>query len=44
MEFQDCFLKIMEKAHAGEFFAVRPYGNAGDLKCDGYLIAWRLVC
>ncbi|WP_439144267.1 ABC-three component system protein [Planktotalea sp.] len=34
--FEDMFSRIMGHAHAGDFQAVRPYGNKGDLKCDGY--------
>lgn len=35
-EFEDLFSRIMGHAHPGDFQAVRPYGNRGDLKCDGY--------
>ena len=34
--FEDLFSKIMGHASPGDFQAVRPYGNRGDLKCDGY--------
>ncbi|WP_120632566.1 ABC-three component system protein [Ruegeria sp. EL01] len=34
--FEDLFSRIMGHAFAGDFQAVRPYGNKGDLKCDGY--------
>jgi len=36
-EFQDFFSEIMEKCHPGDFQRVRPWGNAGDRKNDGYL-------
>ncbi|MBA3406017.1 MAG: hypothetical protein H0U13_15265 [Gemmatimonadaceae bacterium] len=35
--FQDFFADLMEAAHPGDFERVRPYGNKGDLKCDGLL-------
>lgn len=35
--FQDFFSELMEAAHAQDFQRIRPYGNKGDLKCDGYL-------
>lgn len=35
--FQALFDDIMGHAHVGNFQKVRPYGNRGDLKCDGYL-------
>ncbi len=35
--FQDFFADVMEAAHPGDFERVRPYGNKGDLKCDGLL-------
>ncbi len=35
--FQDFFSEIMEKCHPGDFQRVRPWGNAGDRKNDGYL-------
>lgn len=34
--FEDLFSRIMGHAYTGDFQAVRPYGNKGDLKCDGY--------
>ncbi|MDF1722111.1 MAG: hypothetical protein P1U65_15675 [Minwuia sp.] len=34
--FEDLFSRIMGHAFPGDFQAVRPYGNKGDLKCDGY--------
>ncbi len=34
--FQELFRRIMELAYPGDFVAVRPHGNLGDLKCDGY--------
>jgi hypothetical protein len=34
--FQDFFTSIMEHRHPGDFQKVKPYGNEGDHKCDGY--------
>lgn len=34
--FEELFSKIMGHAYPGDFQPVRPYGNRGDLKCDGY--------
>src|SRR5882672_8561619 len=34
--FQDFFAELMENACPGDFRRVRPHGNAGDFKCDGY--------
>lgn len=37
-EFEDFFSDIMEKRHVGgDFIRVRPWGNIGDRKNDGYL-------
>jgi len=36
-EFQEFFSTVMELAHPRDFQRIRPYGNRGDLKCDGYL-------
>lgn len=36
-EFQDWFASIMEKRFPGDFIRVRPWGNAGDRKNDGYV-------
>jgi hypothetical protein len=36
-EFQDHFSEIMEKGHPGDFQRIKPWGNVGDQKCDGYL-------
>ncbi|MGQ0563565.1 MAG: ABC-three component system protein [Gemmobacter sp.] len=41
--FEDLFSKIMGHASPGDFQAVRPYGNRGDLKCDGYRVSDRTV-
>lgn len=41
--FEDLFSKIMGHASPGDFQAVRPYGNRGDLKCDGYRASDRTV-
>jgi hypothetical protein len=34
--FQDFFVKIAGHTYGADFEEVRPYGNLGDLKCDGY--------
>ena len=36
-EFQDFFASIMEKRYPADFMKVRPWGNVGDRKNDGYL-------
>jgi len=36
-EFQDWFATIMEKRYPGDFIRVRPWGNVGDRKNDGYV-------
>jgi hypothetical protein len=41
--FQDFFADIMEKAHPGDFIRVRPWGNVGDRKNDGYLRSARML-
>jgi hypothetical protein len=35
--FQDHFNDVMETVHGTDFIRVRPAGNVGDRKCDGYL-------
>lgn len=35
-EFENLFSRIMGHAFMGDFQATQPYGNKGDLKCDGY--------
>ncbi|AUI62996.1 ABC-three component system protein [Amycolatopsis sp. BJA-103] len=35
--FQDHFNDVMEAVHGTDFIRVRPAGNVGDRKCDGYL-------
>ena len=35
-EFQDFFTSIMERGYPADFQKVKPYGNKGDKKCDGY--------
>jgi hypothetical protein len=35
-EFQDFFTSIMERGYPSDFQKVKPYGNQGDRKCDGY--------
>jgi hypothetical protein len=42
-EFQDWFADLMEKAYPNDFQRVRPYGNIGDHKCDGYLVSTKTV-
>ena len=34
-EFQDWFVRLASHAFGTDFVPVRPYGNQGDLKCDG---------
>lgn len=41
--FQDFFCEIMEKCHPGDFIRVRPWGNVGDRKNDGYLKSQRTL-
>ncbi|HEY6392145.1 MAG TPA: glycosyltransferase family 2 protein [Bryobacteraceae bacterium] len=41
--FQDLFVRIMSKAHPGDFIPCRPWGAAGDRKNDGYLKSERLL-
>ena len=38
-EFQDWFVRLASRAFGPDFEAVRPYGNRGDLKCDGRRIS-----
>lgn len=35
-EFQNFFASIMERGYPTDFQKVKPYGNHGDRKCDGY--------
>jgi len=35
-EFQEFFASIMEHVYPEDFQRVKPYGNVGDKKCDGY--------
>jgi len=42
-EFQHFFEDIMEKAHPADFIRVRPWGNIGDRKNDGYLRSERTL-
>jgi hypothetical protein len=42
-EFQDFFSGVMEKCHPGDFQRVRPWGNIGDRKNDGYLRSERIL-
>ncbi|SNB85091.1 hypothetical protein SAMN02745831_02440 [Streptomyces sp. PgraA7] len=43
-EFQEFFSEIMEKVYPdGDFVRVRPWGQVGDRKNDGYLISQRTV-
>lgn len=41
--FQDFFSEIMEKCHPSDFQRVRPWGNIGDRKNDGYLRSGRTL-
>lgn len=41
--FQDFFADLMEMAHPGDFMRVRPWGNVGDKKNDGYLKSTRTL-
>lgn len=36
--FQSIFEEIMKKRYRDDFIKVKPYGNVGDKKNDGYLI------
>jgi hypothetical protein len=36
VEFQEFFSSIMERRYPSDFQKVKPYGKAGDRKCDGY--------
>jgi hypothetical protein len=42
-EFQNFFSSIMEKRYPGDFIRVRPWGNVGDRKNDGYLKSKRML-
>ena len=35
-EFEDFFSSVMEKRYPADFIRVRPWGNVGDWKNDGY--------
>lgn len=39
--FQEFFSSLMEKRHPGDFQRMRPWGNVGDKKSDGYLKSTR---
>lgn len=41
--FQDFFADLMERAYPADFQRIRPHGNTGDFKCDGYLNSRRAV-
>jgi len=41
--FQDLFADLMELAFPTDFQSIRPYGNQGDQKCDGYLASSKTV-
>lgn len=41
--FQNFFSSIMEKRYPGDFIRVRPWGNIGDQKNDGYLSSKRIL-
>ena len=36
-EYQNFFSEVMGFKHGSDFICVRPWGNQGDEKCDGYL-------
>ena len=42
-EFQNWFAELAARAFGPDFEAVRPYGNRGDLKCDGWRVSTRTV-
>lgn len=42
-EFQGFFSAIMEKRYPADFIPVRPWGNVGDRKNDGYLRSKRML-
>jgi len=42
-EFQDFFSSVMEKGYPADFTRVRPWGNVGDKKNDGYLKSKRTL-
>ena len=42
-EFQDWFARLAARAFGLDFEAVRPYGNQGDLKCDGRRVSTRTI-
>ena len=42
-EFQDWFARLAARAFGPDFEAVRPYGNQGDLKCDGRRVSTRTI-
>jgi hypothetical protein len=41
--FQEFFVKIASHAFGADFEEVRPYGNKGDFKCDGYRASSKTV-
>lgn len=41
--FQVFFSRLMSKTHPGDFQPTRPWGSAGDRKCDGYLSSKRTL-
>lgn len=43
IEFQNFFSEIMEKCYPRDFQRVRPWGNVGDRKNDGYLKSQRTL-
>jgi hypothetical protein len=42
-QFQDFFSEAMEKRYPGDYIRVRPWGNVGDRKNDGYLRSERIL-
>ncbi|HQY63248.1 MAG TPA: hypothetical protein PK141_17730, partial [Polyangiaceae bacterium] len=41
--FQDFFATVMEKKYPADFVRVRPWGNSGDRKNDGYVRSRRIL-
>lgn len=41
--YQDFFSDVMELRHGSDFSRVRPWGNLGDRKCDGYLKSKKIL-
>lgn len=41
--YQDFFADVMKMRHGEDFGRVRPWGNLGDRKCDGYLTSKKIL-